>query len=100
MKSLVRLLSHYIDCGIYEKDDDYDSDVDGYNNNTKDMEYYKEVDEEEEDGEYYEFDSDNNKRRIGPSDNMGCLYKIICQCYQAKGWEHNNRCIKTLMDYQ
>ena len=47
--------------------------------------------EEENDDEYHEFDSDNNKRRISRSDAMSCTYHVVCQYYEAKGWEHNNR---------
>ena len=84
------LLAQDSSCGIYEKDDDDDSNNNEYNNKTQDAAYY----EEEDDDEYNEFDSDNNKRRISRSDAMACTYHVVCQGYEAKGWEHNNRWIE------
>ena len=46
--------------------------------------------EEDDDDEYYKFDSDKNKRRISRSDAMVYSYSVVCQCYQAKGWDQNN----------
>ena len=42
MEGQVSMLAHDCDWSIYEKDNDDDSNDDGYNNNTQDVEYYKE----------------------------------------------------------
>ena len=93
MECKLNLLAHDSDCGIYKKDDD-DTKDNKYNNKTQDAEYYEEDEKEKDDDEYYEFDSDNNKRCISRSDAMACLYHVVCQCYQEKRWEHNNRWIE------
>ena len=90
MECQVSLLVHDGDCGIYEKDNDDDSNDDEYNNNTLAVEYYEEDEEEDDDDEYYKFDSDNNKRRISRSNALAYLYHVVCKCFQAKGWKHNN----------
>ena len=45
----------------------------------------------DDDEEYYEFDSDNNKKRISRSDALAYPYHVVCKCNPAKGWEHNKQ---------